>query len=273
MIEFLLEGKGVYVEGNEFAHDHAPGKWNYFGLYDYFGSNYEGDGTGWSPPTGGNIQMLVGQPGTWTQGMREEYMYQQPPDHYVDLISSNGGTIAFTCQGGEGRLVFHRDGIPEHATIHATYVFGAVKDAPSSVSKADLMTFYMAHLLPDSCPPQVPEAPVACVCETGQGPRLALTWAPVTEDVNGGQESVEYYAVHRDTTAHFLPATGNRVAKTGLAQYLDHDPLVVGNPIANHFYVIRAVDMRGNTSGSSATVGEIDFSLGDPEPRSRHPAE
>jgi hypothetical protein len=228
-------------------------------LYDYFGCSYAGTGQGGSPPTGGNIRKLVGQAGTWTEGMEEAYLYQQPPDHYPDLITANGGTIAFTCQGGEGRLVFHDGGQPMWAAIHATYVFGAVRDAPSTLSKAELMAFYMAHLLPDSIPPQAPQDPSATVSETWEGLRLRLTWLPVTEDVNGAQELVEYYTVHRDSTACFAPTMGNMVGQTGLTEYLDTDPSVVGDPATSHFYTIRAVDMRGNMSANSATVGEVDF--------------
>jgi hypothetical protein len=194
--------------------------------------------------------------------MEEAYLYQEPPDHYPDLITANGGTIAFTCQGGEGRLVFHGGGQPMWATIHATYVFGAVKDAPSTVNKGELMAFYMAHLLPDSIPPQAPQGPSATVSETWEGLRLRLTWLPVTQDVSGGQEFVEYYTVHRDTTAYFTPAVGNAVGQTGLTEYLDRDPSVVGNPAKSYFYTVRAVDMRGNTSANSATVGEVDFATG-----------
>jgi hypothetical protein len=200
--------------------------------------------------------------------MEEAYLYQQPPDHYPDLITAKGGTIAFTCQGAEGRLVFHSGGLPTWATVHATYVFGAVRDAPSTIGKADLMAFYMAHLLPDSVPPQAPQDPTASVWETGQSPGLRLTWPPVTQDVNGGQELVEYYTVHRDTTAYFAPTIGNVVGQTGLTEYLD--PGVVGDPAASYFYAIRAVDMRGNRSASSATVGEVDFAVGGPQTRPSH---
>lgn len=199
--------------------------------------------------------------------MEEGYLYQQPPDHYPDLITANGGTIAFTCQGGEGRLVFHRGGLPVYATIHATYVFGAVRDVPSTVTKADLMAFYMAHLLPDSVPPQAPQGPIVSVWQTEEGPTLRLAWLPVTQDVNGGQEFVEYYTVHRDSTAYFAPTFGNTIGWTGLTEYVDRDPAVVGDPVTSYFYAIRAVDMRGNTSAGSATVGEMDFAAGGPQPR------
>jgi hypothetical protein len=191
--------------------------------------------------------------------MQEAYMYQQPPDHYPDFITANGGTIAFKCQQTKGRLVYHADGTPTYRTIHSPFVFGAIKNAQSTHTKDQLMAQYMAHLIGDSVPPEAPEQLSAGILQTILGARLQLTWSPVTEDVNGGPETVTHYTVHRGSEAFFTPSAGNAIGQSSTTSYLDgFDTL--GDPGTNYFYVVCAVDVGGNVSDGSAPVGEFDFS-------------
>jgi hypothetical protein len=253
----LETGKGLYVEGNDFGYDHAPGKYYYYGLYDYFGCTYDGDGVAYTPT--GNIQTLTGQPGTWAFGMQEAYMYQQPPDHYPDYIGPNGGTIIFKCQQIKGRLVFHSGGTPTYRTIHSPFVFGAIKNAQSAATKQQLMAEYMAHLIGDAVPPAAPQQLAVGTWSTIQGQRLRLTWDPVTEDINGDPETIQHYTVHRATEAFFSPGAGNTIGQTANTYYIDMFD-TIGDPATNYFYVVCAVDWVGNSSDGSAPAGEFDFS-------------
>ncbi len=186
-------------------------------------------------------------------------MYKQPPDHYPDFINSDGGSIIFKCQQNKGRLVFHSAGTPTYRTIHATFVFGAIKNAQSTNTKQELMAEYMAHLLGDAVPPAAPEQLAVGTWSTIQGQRLRLTWDPVTQDVNGDPETIQHYTVHRATEAHFAPVAGNSIGQTSSTYFIDmFDTL--GDPVTNYFYVVCAVDWVGNTSDGSAAVGEFDFS-------------
>jgi hypothetical protein len=227
-------------------------------LYDYFGCTYAGDGVS---STTGNIQALYGMPGTWAEGLQESYMYQQAPDHYPDEIDSNGGTIVLRCQAmpAKGRLVFHSGAVVPYRTIHSSFVFGAIRNAWSTITKDQLMAQYMAHLVGDSVPPEAPEQLSAGVFQTIQGPRLRLTWSPVTEDVNGDPETVTHYTIHRGSEAFFTPSAGNIISQTSGTSHIDmFDTL--GDPGTNYFYVVCAVDVGGNVSDGSAPAGEFDFS-------------
>jgi hypothetical protein len=155
--------------------------------------------------------------------------------------------------------VFHDDGPGGFRTIHPTFVFGAITDAQSTKTKAELMSYFMAHLPGDGVPPQSPASLTAAVVQLPQGFRLRLTWPPVTEDVSGEPEIVQYYAVHRATSAHFAPSGANQVGVTPGTVFLDRGAPTVGDPDTNYFYVVCAVDMGNNASAGSAPAGEFDF--------------
>ncbi len=77
---------------------------------------------------------------------------------------------------------------------------------------------------------------------------VVLWWSPVQDDTG-----VEYYVIYRSLTPDLL---GDSIAAPAETTYLDVG--AVGDTLANHFYVVKAVDVWGNKSGDSNCVGEID---------------
>ncbi len=92
------------------------------------------------------------------------------------------------------------------------------------------------------------------------GRRIVLTWSPVTTDIQANPEQVACYRVYRATTPFF--AADPQVSLVGIvpfAFFVDEDPGVVGNVDLHAFYRVEPVDVWGNASAPSATVGEFDF--------------
>jgi hypothetical protein len=232
------------------AYDHRPGAGNYYGLYDYLGIKYIDDG---NTSFIGNVDTLEGTPGMWTEGMREKYMLYQPPDHYVDEIGTDGGRMVFRCQRQIGRVVANAGTEVPYRTISAMHVFGAIKNAESTHTKAELMALYLDYLLGDTAPPLAPEVSVSL-----QDGVLRLAWPPVTQDVNGDPETIAYYVVYRGESAFFRAGSSCVLATTEDTAY-DDATAAVGSPTVNHFYVVRAVDASWNPSVVSNRVGEFDF--------------
>lgn len=105
------------------------------------GCSYVGDGNGY---TTGNVSHVTGQSGTFASGMGFDFPYQQPCDNYIDQIGSNGGTLLFRSQDNHGRIVCYGGPGNSYRSIHATCVFGALRNGTQT--KAQLMTQYMNYL-------------------------------------------------------------------------------------------------------------------------------
>lgn len=219
-------------------------------MYDYLGIKFIDDG---NTSFIGNVDTLEGMPGTWTEGMREKYMLYEPPDHYVDEIGPHGGTMIFRCQRGIGRVVAHAGTEVPYRTVTAMHVFGAIKNAESTHTKAELMALYLEYLIGDTVPPAAPNASASL-----HNGILRLEWPPVTQDVNGDPESIAYYVVYRGETAFFRPEPGCVLATVQDTTY-DDATAAVGSVTVNHFYAVRAVDASWNPSALSNRVGEFDF--------------
>jgi hypothetical protein len=108
------------------------------------GATYVGDGNYY---TTGNIVSVTGQTGAFTQGLSYNYLYQQPPDNYVDYISANTGTLIFSSQDGYGRAVCYGGPSNNYRAVYATFNFGALRNGTST--KQQLMTRYVQYLLPN----------------------------------------------------------------------------------------------------------------------------
>lgn len=76
-----------------------------------------------------------------------EYMYGDWPDKYMNSIEADGGVIFFRSQEEKGRAVVYAGEEGSYRAIHSCFVFGAMKDALSSHSKAEIMAAYMRYLL------------------------------------------------------------------------------------------------------------------------------
>jgi hypothetical protein len=108
------------------------------------GATYVGDGNDYAT---GNIVSVTGKTGTFTQGITYNYMYQQPPDNYVDYIAANTGTLIFDSQDSYGRAVCYAGPSNSYRSIYATLNFGALRNGTST--KQQLMTRYLQYLLPN----------------------------------------------------------------------------------------------------------------------------
>jgi len=88
----------------------SPNGYYYYGLWDYLGVNYVGDGY---DITTGNISELDGQAGTFVDGWTCSYPYQEMngadpgPDNFVDEFAptGSGAYTLFECQNGIGRVI------------------------------------------------------------------------------------------------------------------------------------------------------------------------
>jgi hypothetical protein len=110
-------------------------------LYSYFGCNFVSNG---STSFYGNVISVFGQPGSIAEGKTYGYLYQQGPDHYVDAISSNGGTIFFNDQTDTGRAVSYSGPTNSYRAIHSTIIFGALQESLNT--RNELMGSYMEYL-------------------------------------------------------------------------------------------------------------------------------
>lgn len=88
-----------------------------------------------------------------------------------------------------------------------------------------------------------------------------LSWQPVTEDTSGHAELPPvYYNIYCDTIPAFRPDSASFLAATLKTSYL-HTDARLGDPNRHLFYQVRAVDMWGNESALSDTVGETGYLL------------
>ena len=130
----MNSGKGVYIEGVDFASDHY-----YTDLFSYFGCNYIHDGYSY------NVQSLIGVGGTFAEDYEFNYQYDSDSDYSVDEIGADEGTLFFTSQDEKGRGVYY-DGEGQYHTIFTSSLLGAMIDGARPNTKATLMSSYLSYL-------------------------------------------------------------------------------------------------------------------------------
>ncbi len=81
---------------------------------------------------------------------------------------------------------------------------------------------------------------------------VVLSWSEPWDNVG-----VDQYRVYCDTVAFFEPAPGVQIATVTFTTWTHLGG--AGDPAANHFYVVTAVDAADNESAPSNRVGEHDF--------------
>lgn len=136
LVAFLNQGKGLYIEGSDFGKENDASQ-----LYQMFGCSYAGDG---NPYSTGNVSTLAGQVGTIVEGKDYQYLYQDWPDQYVDLINATNGTLLYQCQSGFGRAVEYEGAGNSYRAIHSSCTFGGLRDGSST--KEELMAIYLNYL-------------------------------------------------------------------------------------------------------------------------------
>jgi hypothetical protein len=120
---------------------------------------------------------------------------------------------------------------------------------------------HVPHLsdIPAASGSGIPQAPV--IDAQAIGNHLRLTWAPVTQDLEGAPITVDHYNVYRNTVAHYSVSGASFLGSTDSSPYDDYN--VVGNPSVNYFYRIVAVSTGGQASPPSDAVGEFDCAAGE----------
>jgi hypothetical protein len=98
----------------------------------------------------------------------------------------------------------------------------------------------------------------------GKGVRAqtaTLSWQAVNEDTSGHAEvQPVYYNIYCDTVPAFTPSAATFLAAT-LKTSFTHSDARLSDPNRNLFYQVRAVDLWGNVSAVSDTVGETGYLL------------
>jgi hypothetical protein len=118
------------------------------------------------------------------------------------------------------------------------------------VVRADAIKF-LQTAWPDTIPPNT----VTDLAADKSGDDVYLSWTPVCDNYTG----VDYYIVFRNTTPNFTPTSGDSIGEALTPGYTD--PVAVGTPGTNYYYVVRAVDKVDNKGDYSNQVGEFDKNL------------
>ncbi len=88
------------------------------------------------------------------------------------------------------------------------------------------------------------------------GNHIQLQWAPVS--------FTQTYRIYSETKAHFTPGPSNQIASLSTLFTSYTHTGAAGDPSANHFYVLRALDGASVVISESDTVGEFDISTATP---------
>ena len=91
--------------------------------------------------------------------------------------------------------------------------------------------------------------------------RAILTWKSVTEDTSGQLiEEPVHYNIYCDSIPAFRPNSSNFLAATSDTSFT-HTDVRLGHPDKHLYYQVSAVDVWGNESAFSDTVGEVGYVL------------
>ena len=105
-----------------------------------FGCNFLSDGQdGYN-----SISTLTGQSCSIVAGKSYNYIHESYANHFVDEISSNGGTIIFKCDKDKGHGVTYEGPNGNYRAIHTSILFGGIRDESA---RDGLMKIYMDYLL------------------------------------------------------------------------------------------------------------------------------
>ena len=121
----------MYAEGGDFGYAN-----NATEIWPYFGTLYAGDGN-----ASGNVQNLIGVPGTLGDGLDFAYLYGQGPDAWVDEFDVTTGILIYRDQSSIGRIVAHD--ASSYRTILSSVIFGALQ----GTDRGELMARYVNYLL------------------------------------------------------------------------------------------------------------------------------
>ncbi len=139
LVNFLEDGKAIYVEGVDFGSDHVATT-----LFSYFGTNYVNDNAG-------EVTDIVGATQGFMNNLTFDYENANEADYLVDVWTANGGTAFQETQTGSICGVYNVGGIG-YRTICSSVIFGAYRDGEDINTKEQLMARYYAFLVEGDVP-------------------------------------------------------------------------------------------------------------------------
>lgn len=135
LLEFLALGKSIYIEGTNYAADHAGTD-----LFNRLGIGFAGDGGVY------NVEDLRAENQTIVSDLNFEYLFQTDADYSVDeLTAANGATVLFKSQDNIARTVAYEHPEVGYRAITSSVIIAALKDNGRS-NKAELMYRYLNYL-------------------------------------------------------------------------------------------------------------------------------
>jgi len=135
IIDFLNDGKSVYIEGTDVAED-LQGT----ALFDYFGTSFDGSGGYF------NVQNIHGPMGVFTDPIQLDYQYSSESDYGVDELSGSSGAVCLSSQDDIGRVTYWDGSNGDYRTIMSSILFGSLIDGTGDNNKATLMNRYYSFL-------------------------------------------------------------------------------------------------------------------------------
>jgi len=136
LTEFLDAGKGLYIEGCDFAAQNDTTQ-----LLQRFGCAF---GDGGLPKDSGNVSMIIGQSSSPVNGLEFGYPFKQDPDNFVDYLTPQSGIPMFKSQDSLTRVVCWSGSSNNYRAICSAIIFGALKEAANN--KNELMLRYLNYL-------------------------------------------------------------------------------------------------------------------------------
>ena len=136
---YLNAGGALYIEGNDFARDHADTD-----FFKLLGCGYVDEGGNWFR---GKIFDLEGQDGTLARGCNPTYLDEIEPNESPDIIEAKDGELIFASQDGKGRAVAYNNQTEGYRVIVSSFVFGAIVDEKKPNNKKEIMKRYMKFLV------------------------------------------------------------------------------------------------------------------------------
>ena len=177
---------------------------------------------------------------------------------YVDKLQATGsGIVQFRDEQGNQRMVCNTGERTEYRVIASSVSFAGFSENEPFSTQVRLMIRIVAYLMAEDETP--PEA-ISGMTAQRTDDSIILSWDLVDEDAEGAHESLDHYLVER---SHVPFGSAYPIAFVLDPTYED-SPWGFGNPDANYFYVIRAIDTAGNI-GEGAMAAEIDYEIEDGE--------
>jgi len=136
LTSFLDAGKGLYIEGCDFAAQNDTTQ-----LLQRFGCILGGGGL---PKDSGNVNILIGQSSSPVNELEFGYPFRQDPDHFADYLVPQLGIPMFKSQESLTRGVCWSGSSNKYRAICSAIIFGGLKETTNN--KNELMLRYLNYL-------------------------------------------------------------------------------------------------------------------------------